>query len=88
MNPLVELNLTLILFLPWFAILGTLYWLFPRRPRGAARVLYDAISAQNGTRDVYRLMRSPKSRLVVPLQTVLDRLGALRAQLLTVPASG
>lgn len=41
MNPLVELNLTLILFLPWFGILGTLYWLFPRKPRGIARVLYD-----------------------------------------------
>lgn len=41
MNPLLELNLTLILFLPWFAILGTLFWLFPRRPRGAARRLYD-----------------------------------------------
>lgn len=41
MNPLVELNLTLILFLPWFAILATLYWMFPRQPRGAARVLYD-----------------------------------------------
>ena len=41
MNPQVELHLTLILFLPWFAILGTLYWLFPRQPRGIARVLYD-----------------------------------------------
>lgn len=41
MNPLVELNLTLILFLPWFAILGVLYWLFPRTPRNAARVIYD-----------------------------------------------
>lgn len=41
MNPFVELNLTLILFLPWFLILGTLYWLFPRKPRNAARVLYD-----------------------------------------------
>lgn len=44
MNPLVELNLTLILFLPWFAILGALYWLFPRQPRGARRVLYDLCS--------------------------------------------
>jgi hypothetical protein len=44
MNPLVELNLTLILFLPWFAILATLYWIFPRQPRGAARVLYDVVS--------------------------------------------
>ena len=41
MNPLVELNLTLILFLPWFAILATLYWIFPRQPRGPARLLYD-----------------------------------------------
>lgn len=54
----------------------------------AARVIYDAISAQNGTRDVYRLMRSPKSRLVVPIQTVLDRLGALRGQLLGNPQWG
>ncbi|TWG91932.1 hypothetical protein L599_002000000310 [Luteimonas sp. J16] len=44
MNPLVELNLTLILFLPWFAILATLYWLFPRQPRGAARLAYDLVT--------------------------------------------
>jgi len=44
MNPLVELNLTLILFLPWFGILATLYWLFPRQPRGPARVLYDVVT--------------------------------------------
>ena len=44
MNPLVELNLTLILFLPWFGILGTLYWLFPRKPRNVARVLYDIVA--------------------------------------------
>jgi len=43
-NPLVELNLTFILFLPWFAILGTLYWLFPRKPRGAARVVFDVMA--------------------------------------------
>jgi hypothetical protein len=42
MNPLVELNLTLILFLPWFAILAALYCWYPRRPRGVARVAYDA----------------------------------------------
>ena len=41
MNPLVELNLTLILFLPWFAILGVLFWMVPRMPRGTARRLYD-----------------------------------------------
>ena len=41
MNALVEINLALILFLPWFLILGTMYWLFPRKPRHRARVLYD-----------------------------------------------
>jgi hypothetical protein len=44
MNPLVELNLALILFLPWFAILGTLYWLFPRQPRNAARTAFDGVA--------------------------------------------
>lgn len=44
MNPLVELNLTLILFLPWFAILGGLYLAFPRKPRSVGRVLYDLIT--------------------------------------------
>lgn len=41
MNATVELNLTLILFLPWFAILGALYWLFPRQPRNPARRRFD-----------------------------------------------
>lgn len=44
MNPLVELNLTFILFLPWFMILGTLYWLFPRKPRNVPRVLFDIVA--------------------------------------------
>ena len=44
MSPLVEVNLALILFLPWFLILGTLFWLYPRRPRGAKRRLFDAVS--------------------------------------------
>lgn len=41
MNPLVELNLSLILFLPWFAILGALFWWYPRVPRHAARRVFD-----------------------------------------------
>lgn len=41
MSPLVELNLALILFLPWFAILATLFWVFPRQPRGRARLAFD-----------------------------------------------
>lgn len=42
MNPSLELNLGLLLFLPWFLILGVLYWVFPRRPRHAMRRLFDA----------------------------------------------
>ncbi|MCF7221385.1 hypothetical protein [Marilutibacter chinensis] len=42
MSPLVELNLALILFLPWFLILGALFWCFPRQPRTRARRLFDA----------------------------------------------
>ena len=41
MNPLIEYNLALILFLPWFLILGVLYWIYPRQPRHAARVMFD-----------------------------------------------
>lgn len=44
MNPLVELNLALLLFLPWFAILGALYWWYPRRPRHRARVVFDVVA--------------------------------------------
>jgi hypothetical protein len=35
--------LSLLLFLPWFAVLGGLYWLFPRAPRPPARRRFDAI---------------------------------------------
>ena len=41
MNRLVELNLALLLFLPWFGILGTLYWLYPRQPRPPLRKWLD-----------------------------------------------
>ena len=44
MNPLVELNLALILFLPWFAILAVLFWIYPRRPVRPGRRLFDATS--------------------------------------------
>ena len=44
MNPLVETNLTLILFLPWFLILVALFWFWPREPRGLARRLYDIVA--------------------------------------------
>jgi hypothetical protein len=41
MNPNVETGLAFILFLPVFIILGALYCLFPRNPRGAVRLLGD-----------------------------------------------
>jgi hypothetical protein len=44
MNPSIELNLGLLLFLPWFLVLGVLFWLFPRQPRHALRRLFDAAS--------------------------------------------
>lgn len=44
MNSQVELNLALILFLPWFAILGYLFWRFPGSPRSAARRCLDVAS--------------------------------------------
>ncbi|MCW4456391.1 hypothetical protein OK348_16545 [Flavobacterium sp. MXW15] len=34
--------LSLLLFLPWFALLGSLYWWFPRQPRHRARRAFDA----------------------------------------------
>ena len=50
MNPLIEYNLALILFLPWFLILGALYWIYPRQPRHAARVLFDIAAMAASTR--------------------------------------
>ncbi|MBO9718297.1 MAG: hypothetical protein J7507_16240 [Pseudoxanthomonas sp.] len=35
--------LSLLLFLPWFALLGALYWFYPRTPRPAARRAFDAV---------------------------------------------
>lgn len=34
--------LTLLLFLPWFVLLGGLYWAFPRQPRTPRRSCTDA----------------------------------------------
>lgn len=44
MSPLVASNLALVLFLPWFAILGVLFWVYPRQPRDGRRRLFDAAS--------------------------------------------
>ncbi|MEA5667651.1 hypothetical protein ATCM_01285 [Stenotrophomonas sp. ATCM1_4] len=34
--------LSLLLFLPWFCVMGALYWWFPRQPRHRTRTLFDA----------------------------------------------
>lgn len=44
MSPAIKLNLALILFLPWFTILASLFCLFPRRPRHPARTAFDMLS--------------------------------------------
>lgn len=44
MNPQIELNLALILFLPWFAILSVLFWVYPRAQRTRARWWFDVCS--------------------------------------------
>jgi hypothetical protein len=36
--------LALILFSPWFLILGALYWIYPRQPRTSARKAFDAVA--------------------------------------------
>ena len=35
--------LSLLLFLPWFGVMGALYWWFPRQPRHRARTLFDTV---------------------------------------------
>lgn len=44
MNSHVELNLALILLLPWYAILGFVFWRFPSQPRSPARRGFDVAS--------------------------------------------
>lgn len=44
MHAQVELHLALILFLPWFLILGVLFWVYPRQPRNAARRAFDVVA--------------------------------------------
>ena len=44
MSPGIELNLALILFAPWFAVLSVLFWRYPRQPRGPARTAFDGLA--------------------------------------------
>lgn len=36
--------LALILFLPWFTILGALFLIYPRQPRGGVRLAFDLVA--------------------------------------------
>ncbi len=36
--------LAVILFLPWFLLLGALFWLFPQEPRTAGRRRFDIVA--------------------------------------------
>lgn len=44
MSPTIQINLALILFLPWYLILAWLYWAYPRQPRTATRRMFDLTS--------------------------------------------
>jgi len=44
MNPLAELNLTVILFFPWLVVLSVLFWVVPRAPRPPLRIVFDIAS--------------------------------------------
>lgn len=44
MGAAVESYLALLLFLPWFCVLGVLFWVYPRQPRGARRIVFDLVS--------------------------------------------
>ena len=44
MSPDVQLNLALILFAPWFAVLSVLFWRYPRQPRGPMRTWFDGLA--------------------------------------------
>lgn len=41
MLELADRYLAFLLFIPWFGVLGALYWAFPRQPRHGFRRLFD-----------------------------------------------
>lgn len=53
-----------------------------------ARAVYDAVTRQAGTRDIYRLLRLPPQQLAVATGRVVELLVALRARLADHPAWG
>jgi glycerol-3-phosphate O-acyltransferase len=53
-----------------------------------ARAVYDGISQNAGTRDIYRLLRAPQGHLEIPVATALASIDRLRARLVENPAYG
>jgi glycerol-3-phosphate O-acyltransferase len=53
-----------------------------------ARALYDAIAANAGTRDIYRLIRAPVGHLEVPVETAVEQLVRLRTRIAENPSFG
>jgi hypothetical protein len=44
MNPVIALNLSLLLLLPWYLVLGIVYWRTRRKPANGAQRAFDAAS--------------------------------------------
>jgi len=53
-----------------------------------ARAVYDGISANAGTRDIYRLLRAPSGHLEVPVGSVIERIDRMRRHLAEHPEYG
>ena len=53
-----------------------------------ARALYDVISREAGTRDIYRLMRAPSAQLAVRADVAIEELVKLRARIAANPSFG
>jgi hypothetical protein len=53
-----------------------------------ARVIFDAVAAEAGTRDIYRLLRLPESAAVVPLERVRRDLARLCGRIAGDPSLG
>ena len=41
MSEVLAFYLPLLLFVPWFGVLGALFWFYPRQPAGRVRRIYD-----------------------------------------------
>ena len=90
--------MALLLFMPWFALLGALYWFYPRTPRPPARRAYDAVvlllalalsilGMRWGYAEGARLSRTLGGWQVISWALVLSMPIMLPMALLTMPAT-